>query len=48
VPDEVVDEAKRHFAAAALAELVFTIVVINAWNRLAVTARLPVGGYSPA
>jgi AhpD family alkylhydroperoxidase len=48
VPDEVVDEAKRHFDATALAQLVFTIVVINAWNRLAVTARLPVGGYSPA
>lgn len=48
VPDEVVDEAKRHFDEATLAQLVFTIVVINAWNRLAVTARLPVGGYEPA
>jgi len=47
VPDEVVDEARKHFDEAALAQLVFTIVVINAWNRLAITARLPVGGYQP-
>lgn len=47
VPDDVVEEAKRHFDEEELAKLVFTIVVINAWNRLAVTARLPVGGYAP-
>ena len=47
VPDEVVDEAKAHFEPAAVAQLVFTIVAINAWNRIAVTARLPVGRYEP-
>jgi AhpD family alkylhydroperoxidase len=48
VPDDVVEEAKRHFEPAELAQLVFAITTINAWNRLAVTARTPVGGYQPA
>jgi len=46
--DEVVDEARKYFDEAALAQLVYTIVVINAWNRIAVTARLEVGGYHPS
>jgi AhpD family alkylhydroperoxidase len=41
VPDEVVDAARQHFDDRELAELVFTIVVINAWNRIAITARMP-------
>lgn len=40
VPDEVYDEAARHFDTAELAQLIFAIAVINAWNRLAVTAQL--------
>jgi AhpD family alkylhydroperoxidase len=48
VPDETVEEAEAHFEPAALAQLVYTIVVINAWNRIAVTARLPVGQYKPS
>lgn len=48
VSDAVVDEAKKYFDDAALAELVFMIVVINAWNRIAITARLEVGGYKPS
>jgi AhpD family alkylhydroperoxidase len=45
VPDEVVDEAKRHFSPEELARLVFAITVINGWNRLAITGRPEVGGY---
>jgi AhpD family alkylhydroperoxidase len=41
VPDAVVDEAQRHFAPDEVAALVFTVVVINAWNRIAVTSRMP-------
>ena len=48
VPDAVIDEARNYFDDAGLAQLVFTIVVINAWNRIAVTARLEVGGYQPS
>jgi AhpD family alkylhydroperoxidase len=47
VPDDVVEEAQRHFDEAELSQLVFAIVTINAWNRLAITARTPVGGYQP-
>lgn len=48
VPDDVVEEAQRHFDETELAQLIFAIVTINAWNRLAITARSPVGGYQPA
>jgi alkylhydroperoxidase family enzyme len=41
VPDDVIDEARLRFAPDELTALVFTIVVINSWNRVAVTARTP-------
>ena len=31
----------QHFSDRELAELVFTLVVINAWNRIAITSRVP-------
>jgi AhpD family alkylhydroperoxidase len=37
VPDEIWDEAARHFEQPALAALVVTIAAINTWNRLNVT-----------
>src|SRR5262247_3168025 len=39
VPDEVFDPAAQHFDEAELAELIWTIVVINAWNRLSISSR---------
>ena len=45
VPDDVLDEARKHFAEDDLVKLVFAITVINSWNRLAITSALPVGGY---
>ena len=39
VSDEVWDEAKAHFSEVELAELLWTITVINAWNRLGAVAR---------
>lgn len=47
VPDDVFDEAARHFSEDELAKLTYAVVVINGWNRLAITARLPVGDYQP-
>jgi AhpD family alkylhydroperoxidase len=47
VPDDVVAEAQKHFDDVELAQLIFAITTINAWNRLAITARTPVGGYQP-
>ncbi len=44
VPDEVWDEAARHFDEQALAALVIEIGAINLWNRLNVATRqLPAG-----
>ena len=47
VPDDVYEEAARHFTDEELAKLVYAAVVINGWNRLAIAARLPVGDYQP-
>ncbi len=39
VGDEVFAEAAAHFSDTQLAELIWVITVINAWNRLGATAR---------
>lgn len=43
VPDEVWDEAARHYDGEALASLVLSIAIINVWNRLNHTTRQPAG-----
>jgi AhpD family alkylhydroperoxidase len=47
VPDEVLAEARRHFTDEEVARIVFAVVAINAWNRLNLVARPPVGDYRP-
>ncbi|HEX5596086.1 MAG TPA: carboxymuconolactone decarboxylase family protein [Micromonosporaceae bacterium] len=39
VSDETIGRAKEHFTEVELAELIWAITVINAWNRLGATAR---------
>src|SRR5919204_1804635 len=46
VPDDVWDEAARHYDEEALTSLVLSIAAINAWNRLNVTTRQPAGSWS--
>jgi len=46
VPDEIWDEAARHYDEPALAALIIQIVLINAWNRLNVTTRQVAGSVS--
>jgi AhpD family alkylhydroperoxidase len=41
VPDEVYDEARRHFNEKELVDLTYAIVAINGWNRLCVSFRTP-------
>ena len=48
VDDDVVDEVRRHFGQDGLARIVYAIVAINSWNRLAISGRSPVGSYQPA
>jgi AhpD family alkylhydroperoxidase len=39
VPDEIWNEAARHYDQAALANLILAIALTNVWNRLNVTTR---------
>lgn len=49
VPGEVYAEAERHFDPEELAGLIWSIVTINAWNRLAIPTGDPVPGtYEPS
>jgi AhpD family alkylhydroperoxidase len=43
VPRAVWDEAAEHFDEEELTQLLWTITAINAWNRVAVAARLSAG-----
>jgi AhpD family alkylhydroperoxidase len=45
VPDDVWEEAKRHYAEAALAALVLNIALINFWNRTNIPTRQVAGAY---
>ena len=44
VPDDVYERAARHFDDVQLAHLIGLITVINGWNRLMVSRRIPPGG----
>jgi alkylhydroperoxidase family enzyme len=48
VPDAVFNEARAHFAEDELTKLSLAVVLINAWNRLAIAFRPTVGKYQPA
>jgi AhpD family alkylhydroperoxidase len=48
VPDEVWDQAAAYFDGHDLAQLVFAITAINAWNRLLISSRTEPGHYQPA
>ena len=45
VPNDIWEEAARHFDDRELAHLVFQIGAINLWNRVAVSARTPPSSY---
>jgi alkylhydroperoxidase family enzyme len=47
VPDEIHKRVAAQFDEAELVALTFGVVVINAWNRLAVSFRAPAGTYQP-
>ena len=46
VPDDVWDEAAAHFEEGELAHLLVQIATINAWNRIAVSTRVPAASYA--
>ena len=47
VPDEIYQRAAAQFDESELVALTFGVIVINSWNRLAVSFRAPVGTYQP-
>ncbi len=47
VPDEVWEQARASIEEQELAQLVFAITTINAWNRLMITSRAEPGHYEP-
>ena len=47
VPDEVYETVRPHFSDKELTELSMAVVTINAWNRLAISARTTAGTYQP-
>ncbi len=47
VPDEIWNEAARHYDESALASLLISIAAINVWNRFNVATRQPAGVWTP-
>ncbi|WP_454855857.1 carboxymuconolactone decarboxylase family protein [Rhizobium binxianense] len=47
VPDEIWDEAARHYDTRSLAALVLAIANINVWNRLNIATRQIAGAWKP-
>src|SRR5689334_12027519 len=45
IPDEAWENARANLSESELANLVFEITAINAWNRLMITARVQPGLY---
>ena len=48
VRDEVCEDVREHFSEKELADLTLAVAAINAWNRLAISARTEPGKYQPA
>ena len=48
VPDEVFARASKVFDEDEMVALTFAVVVINSWNRLSISFRVPPGSYQPA
>jgi AhpD family alkylhydroperoxidase len=46
-PDDVYEEARKHFSEQELVGLTLAIVAINGWNRLAIGFRAEPGTYQP-
>jgi alkylhydroperoxidase family enzyme len=48
VPDEVYEAVRPLFSTEELANLTLAVATINAWNRLAISARTEAGKYEPS
>jgi AhpD family alkylhydroperoxidase len=48
VPDDVYEQARAHFSEKELGDLNMVVILINAWNRIAIPFRNVPGTYQPA
>jgi AhpD family alkylhydroperoxidase len=48
VPDDVYERTRQFFNEKELCDLTLAVSTINAWNRLAISARTAPGSYQPA
>ena len=47
VPDTLYEEVRKHLSEKEIADLTVAVATINAWNRLAISARTTPGTYQP-
>lgn len=47
VPDVLYESVRQQFSEKELADMTLAIATINAWNRIAISARLTAGAYRP-
>jgi AhpD family alkylhydroperoxidase len=47
ISDELFERVREHFSEEEMMHLTLAVVQINSWNRLVITARVPVGTYQP-
>ena len=47
VPDDLFERVKAQFSEDEIVALTFAVVVINSWNRFAISFRAPAGSYQP-
>jgi AhpD family alkylhydroperoxidase len=47
VPDDLFEEARKQFSEKELVDLTWAVAAINAWNRVAISARGVPGTYQP-
>ena len=47
VPDAIYEAVRPHFSGRELADVTLVVTTINAWNRLAISARTAPGTYQP-
>jgi AhpD family alkylhydroperoxidase len=47
LPDEIYDEARKHFSEDELVDLTIEVIAINSWNRINIAFRPVVGTYTP-
>ena len=47
IEDAIYDGLRQHFSEKEIVDLTLAVIVINGWNRLAISMREPVGDYQP-